>query len=131
MRRHLASIAALLGLLQAFFMAPYQHVHVGLGHGRHTDHGESAIVHAHPYAFSVPLDQNRGAKVAHSHQPHVSVALDIFTPIAQGALLLYFQPESPARIFVPSESAILIEVTEPRGHDPPLAANEVPRAPPV
>ncbi len=112
-------------------MAPYQHVHVGLGPGRHTDHGESTIVHAHPYAFSPLLDQNRGAKVEHSHQPHVSVALDIFAPIAQAALLLYFQPASPARIFVPSESAILIEAAEPRGHDPPLAANEVPRAPPV
>jgi hypothetical protein len=129
--RRLAPLAALLALLQAFFMAPYQHVHIGLGHDRHEDHHESTLVHAHPYALSVPLNQNDGSAVEHSHKLHASVALDTFTTLAKGVLFLFLQPESPVQIFAPAESAVWVEVTEPCGHDPPCIGNSAPRAPPV
>ena len=127
----LGLIPACLALLQAFFMAPYQHVHLGAGHNKHRDHQESTIVHAHPYAISVPTSRNDAPGLAHSHQPHASIALDTFTTLAQGVLFLFFQPESPVRISDTTKSAVRIEVTEPCGHDPPCIENTVPRAPPV
>src|SRR5437870_368431 len=128
--RRLALMPACLALLQAFFMAPYQHVHVGPGHGKHRDHGESTVVHAHPYAVSVP-SRNDGPAIQHSHEPHASVALDTFTTLAQAALSIFFQPESRVEIPAPAESDVWVEVTEPCGHDPPCIENSVPRAPPL
>lgn len=129
--RRLILIPACLALLQAFFMAPYQHVHVGLGRKKHGDHDGSTIVHAHPYAISVPTSQKDGPAVERSHGPHASMALDTFTTLAQGALSLFYEPESPVRLFAPAESAVWVEITEPCGHDPPCIPNTVPRAPPV
>src|SRR2546428_6247976 len=104
--RRLALIPAALALVQAFFMAPYQHVHIGSGHEKHGHHEESTIVHAHPYAISVPIDANDGPAVQHSHNPHASVALDTFTTLAQGVPFIFFQPESPVRILAPAESFV-------------------------
>jgi hypothetical protein len=126
--RRLALIPTFLALLQAFFMAPYQHVHIGLGHEKHND---STIVHAHPYAISFPLNSDDVPAVGHSHKPHASIALDTFTTLTQGVLFLFFQPESPVRISDAAKSAVRIEVTEPCGHDPPCIENTAPRAPPV
>ncbi len=127
----LAPTTALLALLQAFFMSPYQHVHVGSGRERHGDHHESTFVHAHPYAYSLPLNQDHGSALGHSHRPHASVALDTFTTMAQGVLFLFFQPEPLVQIFAPCVSPVLVEVTEPCGHDPPSTESRIPRAPPV
>ena len=129
--RRLTPITALLALLQAFFMAPYQHVHVGPRHEKHGGHAESAIVHAHPYAVSIPTSSSDGATAGHSRKPHVSIALDTFTTLVQGVALLFVQPGSPVQTFAPTESFVRVEVTEPRGHDPPCIGNAAPRAPPV
>src|SRR5205807_10504211 len=104
--RRLASITAFLALMQAFFMASYQHVHVGSGHERHGNHAESTIVHAHPYAISFSINPDNGPAVGHSHKPHASLALDTFTTLAQGIPFLFFQPESPVHIFAPAESFV-------------------------
>src|SRR5690348_12645007 len=98
--RPLAPITALLALMQAFFMAPYQHVHIGVGHEKHS---ESTLVHAHPYAISFSINPTDGPAVAHSHKPHASLSLDTFTTLAQGIPFLFFQPESPVHIFAPVE----------------------------
>ena len=126
--RRLALIPTSLALLQAFFMAPYQHVHIGSGHEKHA---EPTLVHAHPYAISFFTNRDNGPAVGHSHKPHASLALDTFTTLAQGIPFLFFHPESPVRIFAPAESAVWVEITEPCGHDPPGLENPVPRAPPV
>jgi hypothetical protein len=128
----LALIPASLGLLQAFFMAPYQHVHLGRSHEKHEDNNESAaIVHAHPYAVSVPISRNDRPAVGHSHKPHASIALDTFTTLAQGVLFLFFPPASPVPIVAAAKSVVWVELTEPCAHDPPCLENSVPRAPPV
>jgi hypothetical protein len=126
--RRLTLIPTYLALLQAFFMAPYQHVHIGSGHKKHA---ESTLVHAHPYAISLPEKPDHGAALGHSHKPHASVALDTFTTLAQGIAFLFLRPESPVQIFAPAESFVWVEVTEPRGHDPPCLENTIPRAPPL
>src|SRR5689334_8124857 len=112
-------------------MAPYQHVHIGLAHKKHSEHDESTIVHSHPYAVSIPANSNDGTSAGHSHKAHASIALDTFTTLAHGVLFLFFQPQSSVQIFAPSESAVFVEITEPRGHDPPGVETTVPRAPPV
>jgi hypothetical protein len=129
--RPFAPTTALLALVQAFFMAPYQHVHVGSVHERHGNHAESTLVHAHPYAISFSINPDDGPAVGHSHKPHASLALDTFTTLAQGIPFLFVQPEAAIQIFPPAESAVWVEVTEPCGHDPPCIDNAVPRAPPV
>jgi hypothetical protein len=126
--RRLVLIPTSLALLQAFFMAPYQYVHIGLGHEKHA---ESTVVHAHPYAISFSINPNDGPVVGHSHKPHASLALDTFTTITQGIPFLFFQPDARVQLFAPAESFVWVEVTEPRGHDPPCIDNAVPRAPPL
>jgi hypothetical protein len=129
----LTPITALLALLQAFFIAPYQHVHVGTPREKHGGRAESApaIVHAHPYAVSIPANHNDGATAEHARKPHVSVALDTFATLAQTVTFVLIQPRSPVQIFAPAESFVRIELTESRGHDPPCIGNTAPRAPPV
>jgi hypothetical protein len=129
--RRLAPITAFLALLQAFLMAPYQHVHVGLAHKKHGEHDESTIVHSHPYAVSLPTSTKDGPAAEHSHKAHASIALDTFTTLAHGVLFLLFQPQSSVQILAPPESAVCVEITEPCGHDPPGVESTVPRAPPV
>jgi|SRR5437879_846303 len=126
--RRLALIPTSLALLQAFFMAPYQHVHIGLGHEKHA---ESTLVHAHPYAISFSINSDDSPAVGHTHKPHASLSLDTFTTLVQGIPFLFFQPEAAIQIFPPTESAAWVEVTEPCGHDPPCIENTVPRAPPL
>jgi hypothetical protein len=129
--RRLTPIWALLALLQAFFMLPYQHVHLGSGHAKNGDHDDPAIVHIHPYAISLPIHSTDGPAVERARKAHASVALDTFTTLIHGMPLLFFRPESSATILAPTKSLVGIEVPEPCGHDPPCIENAVPRAPPV
>jgi hypothetical protein len=129
--RRLALLPASLALLQAFFMAPYQHVHLGTGHEGHGDHGESTVVHAHPYAISVPISGDSRPEVEHAHKAHASVSLDTFATLPQTALFLFCHPELPVRIVVPVESTVWVEIIEACGHDPPCFENTIPRAPPI
>ena len=126
--RWLARVTVCLALLQAFVMAPYQHVHVGSGHG---DHHESTFVHSHFYGVSVPINRRPGPTVEHSHEGHRSVALDTFTTFSQTAPVLIFQAEFSVRTFDPAQSDVWVEIIEPCGHDPPRVENTTPRAPPV
>jgi|SRR5690242_3436437 len=129
--RRLTPAAALLALLQAFFMAPYQHVHVGPHHEKHGDHAESAIVHAHPYAVSIPTSNDHGGRAEDARKPHVSVALDTFTTLVSAVAFVFVASRSPVHIFAPAESFVRLELTESCGHDPPCIGNTAPRAPPV
>jgi hypothetical protein len=129
--RRLTLLPACLALLEAFIMAPYQHVHPKTGHEERGDQHESTVVHAHFFAVSVPISPNSEPVLDHAHKDHTSVSLDTFRTFPQSAPLLFFQPELPVRVFVPTESAVRVEIIEPCGHDPPCVENTVPRAPPV
>jgi len=128
--RRFGLIPASLALLQALFVAPYQHVHVSEQHHEHSHHDEAAIVHAHPYGFSLPESHNDEPAFEHSHKPHVSVALDTFSTLAQGVLTLVFVPESTVAVFAPAQLAVWVEITEQCGHDPPCIGDAPSRAPP-
>src|SRR5690242_7283368 len=80
-------------LLVALLMAPYQHVHLAAesaeaGHEHHDhDGGDSAIVHIHFYAVSLPDAQPGASQVGDSDNDHVALSLDTFKVIAHAALL--------------------------------------------
>jgi len=129
--RRLTTLPACIALLQAFIMAPFQHVHPGSGHDEHHHHHESTVVHAHFFAVSVPAAPRSDPSFDHTHKGHASISLDTYRTLPQVAHLPLFQPELTAHVFAVAESAVPIEVIEPCGHDPPCVENTVPRAPPL
>lgn len=122
-----------LVLLSAFFLAPYQHVHLGTNRVAGADHDHAdVIVHTHFYVESIRINRSGGSNLKDSHGDHASQLLDIFTPLPQASLSEFALPELWLLLFPPSDLlAGSVEVTEPCGHDPPLLDFSVPRAPPV
>lgn len=132
--RRVAIFPAILALLLAFLMAPYQHVHLATDdrEGADHDHDDAAVVHVHFYAVTVPINRNGEASLEDSHGGHVSRSLDTFTTMPQAGLSAFVQPESRIFLFPPAVLVVrFVEVTEPCGHDPPFLKSSVPRAPPV
>ena len=132
--RRVAVLPVCLALLVAFFMAPFQHVHIAPGHqkGSDHDHAETTIVHTHFDAESGPLSRNDRASFRDSHADHASRPLDTFTTIPQAGFSEFLLPESRIPFFAPADLFVgVIEVTEPCGHDPPFLEFSSPRGPPV
>jgi hypothetical protein len=131
--RRVAIYPALLALLLAFFMAPYQHVHPAQGHERETGRGDDwPTVHVHPYAISLPVESHSGNPVGVSHIGHDAWFLDSFTVSTyQATSVPFVQTESPIKPFVLPKSPVAVEIVETRGHDPPQLALSVPRSPPA
>lgn len=134
--RRIITLPLCVALLTALGMAPYQHVHAAVGHLDHADHDhddvESAIVHIHFYAISVPPGTQGASQASDSDADHASRSLDTFKAISQAAVLISVCPQSSAFVFPPAEfSATVVEAIEPRGHDPPLLDVSAPRAPPA
>jgi hypothetical protein len=70
-------------LLLAFFMAPYQHVHLGIHPDDHDDHDAGAIVHVHFYAEPVASNPSNGSNLEDSDRDHRSRPLDTFAIMLQ------------------------------------------------
>jgi hypothetical protein len=130
MRGVLQAITSLM-LLQAFLMAPFQHVHLGNGHHAHGEGHESPMVHSHFYSAISAEAQPTGASLDHSHQAHASLSLDTFTTLPHAALIFALEPEAEALVYTPAQSDVFTETIEPRGHDPPRLEGLAPRAPPL
>jgi len=132
--RRVAVFPVCSALLLAFFMAPCQHVHLAASHeeGDSHDHDDTAVVHAHFYAVSIPISRSSGSNLKDSRGDHVSRSLDTFTTMPQAGLSVFMRPESQILLFPPADLLVgVVEVTEPCGHDPPFLEFSVPRAPPV
>src|ERR1700674_4659912 len=128
--RRVATYPALLALVLAFFMAPYQHVPVHQAQGdahEHAGDDDSPVVHVHPYGISIPVEEDTGSRAAVSHKEHVAWSLDSFTLTIQNGFALFVQTESSITLFVPSKSFVPMEIVRPRGHDPPQLALSAPR----
>jgi hypothetical protein len=118
-------------LLLAFFMAPYQHVHLGIHPDDHDDHDAGAIVHVHFYAEPVASNPSNGSNLEDSDRDHRSRPLDTFAIMLQAGFPPFVRPESQIFLFPPPDLlAGIVEVTEPCGHDPPCLDFSIPRAPP-
>jgi hypothetical protein len=132
--RRVAVLPAILPLLLAFLMAPYQHVHLAANHREDDDHDhdDAAVVHAHFYGVTAPISGSGEASLEDSHGDHVSRSLDTFTTMPQAGLSAIARPESRIFAFPPSALVVgFVEITEPCGHDPPFLESCVPRAPPA
>ena len=130
--RRLSLLSVSLALLLAFFMAPYQHVHLAVSHRENANHHhDDAVVHTHFYAVSVPTSRNSRASLDDSDGDQAQ-SLDTFTTLPQAGFPALMRPESPLLLFAPKDLFVgVLEVTEPRGHDPPSLEFSVPRAPPA
>jgi hypothetical protein len=130
--RRLSLLSVSLTLLMAFFMAPYQHVHLAASHSENANHHhDDAVVHTHFYAVSVPTSRNSRASLDDSDGDHAR-SLDTFTAMPQVFFPAFTRPESRLLFFAPEDVFVgVVEATEPRGHDPPSLEFSAPRAPPV
>ena len=125
--RRVATCPALLGLLLAFFMAPYQHVHQAQGRDHEAGgDDDSPVVHVHPYGISIPAEEDSGSRTVVSHKEHVAWSLDSFTATIQNGFVPFVQTESSITFFVPSKSFVPMEIVETRGHDLPQLALSAP-----
>jgi len=132
--RRVAVPSVSLALMLAFLMAPFQHIHLAARHDWETDHDhdDPAIVHAHFYAETVPVNRNTGSNLKDSHGEHASQSLDTFTPIPQAGLIALVLPQSRILLFRLADLLVgVVEVTESRSHDPPFIDFSIPRAPPA
>ena len=133
----LSLIPVSLALLLAFFMAPYQHVHLARNHKGDADHDDhddddAAVVHIHFYTVSVPASRNSAVSIDGPDAGHVARSLDTFTTMPQSGFPALARPESRLVVLPPPELFVgVLESTEPCGHDPPVSKRSVPRAPPA
>ena len=130
--RRLSLLSVSLALFLAFLMAPYQHVHLAASHSENADHHhDDTVVHTHFYSASVPTSRNSGASLNDSDGDHAR-SLDTFTTTPQAGFPAFMQPESRLLLFAAEDVFVgVVEVPEPRGHDPPSLEFSAPRAPPV
>lgn len=130
--RRLSLLSVCLALFLAFLMAPYQHVHLAASHSDNADHHhDDAVVHTHFYAASIPTSRNTGASLDDPDGDHAR-SLDTFTTMPQAGFPGFVQPESRLLLLAAKDVFVgVVEVTEPRGHDPPSLEFSAPRAPPV
>jgi hypothetical protein len=131
--RRLAFLPLSLALLLTLFMAPYQHVHLATYQGQDPDDhdDDSAVVHIHFYTVHAPTNHGIGTGVD-SADGDKAQALDTFTTVPQAGFPALTRPASRLLLFPPSDFfRRVVELTEPRGHDPPFFEFAVPRAPPL
>ena len=129
MRRAIA-LQGCLGLLFAFTLAPFQHVHHS--HGPQQDHDHSSFIHAHFYSPIVEAEHDESTpEIEDLHDQHSASPLDTFTVVASAALVVSLPPQTVVVIPSPSVSSVKVDVVEERGHDPPPFSLSSPRSPPA
>jgi hypothetical protein len=130
--RRLSLSSVSLALLLAFFMAPYQHVHLPVGYGKDANHHhDDAVVHAHFYRVSLAASRNSRTSLDDLDGDHAR-SLDTFKTLLQAGFPAFIPPELRVLSFAPKDLFVgVFEVTEPRGHDPPSLDFSAPRAPPA
>lgn len=126
--RSVTSLQTCLALLLAFFVAPFQHVHTGVG----ADHDHSATMHAHFYHIAPAREEHHGTELVDADDDdHAAVwSVDTFTLVLTHALAPFVPARVALSFFIPSVPVARVDVVEECGHDPPLVNRSIPRAPP-
>jgi hypothetical protein len=124
--RFVTAIPTCLALLQAFVVAPFQHVHPG------GDHDHPAIIHAHFYHLAMPDRQHPGRWLEDADDDdHDAVwSVDSFTLVPGVPLVLSAPVRAAVELFEPPIPVAWVDVVEQCGHDPPCVSTRIPRAPP-
>jgi hypothetical protein len=128
--RRFAALQTCLGLLTAFALAPFQHVHTGDGHG--DDHDHAGLIHAHFYNLAAPHTNHPGRQFDDVDDDHRAAwQVDTFTVVMTVGVPPFIPSRAPAALFAPSPVAQPLTIIEERGHDPPPVSPSVPRGPPA
>jgi hypothetical protein len=129
--RRLIAVQACLALLIALYVAPFQHVHLGVDDDDHEAHHHSSIVHSHSFVIFLPTDNDPEPNVTGAGDDHKAISLDTYAAIHTSTLSPVFLPGSRVVLFYRAERLAPVEVVEVRGHDPPPLVSSPPRAPPA
>ncbi|MBV9503669.1 MAG: hypothetical protein JO323_01550 [Acidobacteriia bacterium] len=124
--RRFAALQTCLGLLTAFALAPFQHVHTGDG-----DHDHAGLVHAHFYGGPIPQTGHGGRHFDDDDDHRAVWQVDAFTLVLTAGIAPFVPSRAPAILPIPSPTFEPVAVVEECGHDPPCADQIVPRAPPA
>lgn len=115
-----------LALLQAFLLAPVQHVHETEGPGGQHEH--AALIHAH---FSAHAAAPVKGRAFDDIDEHPVWQLDTFTLVLPAGVAPAIPSAAPETLFAPEAAAGMTAPVEERAHDPPARAPAIPRAPPA
>lgn len=131
--RRVATYPALLGVLLALFMAPYQHVHQTEGHAHKAGKwGNFAIVHVHFGGLSLLVGAAGEGKPVASHERHAAWSLNLFAVASHTHPAPCIPAKCEAALLVGVPKAFSgVKIVEAPGHDPPVISLSVPRSPPV
>jgi hypothetical protein len=127
--RRFVVLPTCVGLLTAFFLAPFQHVHTG--YGPEADHDHAGLVHAHFFHVLVPRATQAGRRFDDDDDHRAVWLVNTFTLVMTAGIPPFIPSRAPALLFVPSPALHPVAVVEERGHDPPSTGPLVPRAPPA
>jgi hypothetical protein len=125
--RYLSVIGTFFALLEAFAVAPFQHVHPG------SDHDHGATIHAHFYRLAPARDNGVRVQLqgANDDDDHDAVwSIDSFTLVPPAVIALFVPPRTLVDLLRPPVPAAWVDMVEECGHDPPDAPDLIPRAPP-
>jgi hypothetical protein len=122
-----AALSTCVGLLTAFFFAPFQHIHTGYGPG--ADHHHAGLIHAHFYSIPAAPTKHQGRQF--DDDDHAIRLVNTFTLVMTAGVPPFIPSRAPALLFAPSPALHPVAVVEERGHDPPSSGPLVPRAPPA
>jgi hypothetical protein len=123
-----AALPTCVGLLTAFFFAPFQHIHTGYGSG--ADHDHAGLIHAHFYSIPAAPTKHPGRQFD-DDDDHAVRLVNTFTLVMTAGIPPFMPSRAPAQLFAPSPALHPVAVIEERGHDPPSSGPLVPRAPPA
>jgi hypothetical protein len=110
-------------LVQALFLAPFQHVHA--------DHDHPALVHSHVYHVSLRHDEHRGPLIDDIDEHATVQSLDAFTLAFAPSFIPFVLPQQQIVAAPAPVQYEAIEVVEACAHDPPTYDRSHPRAPPA
>jgi hypothetical protein len=127
--RRFAALQTCLGLLAAFVVAPFQHVHTGDGPG--ADHDHAGLIHAHFYSLAAPSTHPTGRQFDDDDDHRAVWLVDTFTLVMTAGIPPFVPSRAESLIFAPSPAAKPVAIVEERGHDPPVVARSSPRGPPA
>src|SRR5215469_17764387 len=98
--RRLAALQTCLGLVTAFVLAPFQHVHTGGGPG--ADHDHAGVVHTHFYGVPGPQTQHTGRQFDDIDDDHRAVwSVDTFTVVMTVGIPPFIPIRYPAQLAAP------------------------------
>jgi hypothetical protein len=128
MMRRAAALQICFGLVQAFCLAPFQHIHSGHG----DDQNYAGLIHAHFYHVFHQPSKSAGLQMDDEGDHASAKPLDTFTLAFAPALAPFILPRGPVVDPVSTIVCEPVEAVAACAHDPPAIDDRSnPRPPPA